>query len=82
MKNNGWTPERCKQQAQAIQRWRPWERSTGPCTPEGKVVASRNSWQGGLRPMLRLLERALRTQRHNLQEKFSDKRRDSRSSLK
>jgi hypothetical protein len=33
--SNGWTPERRKRQAQMIRRWRPWERSTGPRTPEG-----------------------------------------------
>jgi hypothetical protein len=66
--SNGWTPERCRRQAQAIQRWRPWERSTGPRTLEGKARASRNGWKGGTRPMLRELAKLLRTQREYLGE--------------
>ena len=27
---HGWTPERRARQADAIRRWRPWERATGP----------------------------------------------------
>jgi hypothetical protein len=33
---NGWSQERRARQAAAIHTWRPWERSTGPRTPEGK----------------------------------------------
>lgn len=48
-----WTPERRARQAQAIRRWKPWERSTGPKTPEGKTTASRNAFRGGHRRALR-----------------------------
>ena len=37
--------------------WRPWERSTGPRTPDGKAKASRNAYKGGDWLMLRELSR-------------------------
>jgi hypothetical protein len=60
---NGWTPERRQRQAAAIKRWKPWRRSTGPRTTDGKATASRNGWKGGTRPMLRAMSVALRQQR-------------------
>jgi hypothetical protein len=50
---NGWTPERRARQSAAIAAWRPWERSTGPKTPEGKARSSRNADRGGQRGKLR-----------------------------
>jgi hypothetical protein len=55
-----WTPERRARQAAAIQRWRPWERSTGPQSAEGKAVASKNAFRGGRRKALRKEMRGLR----------------------
>ena len=46
--NNGWSPERRQRQREAIQRWKPWEQSTGPRTPEGKAKAASKSTQHGL----------------------------------
>ena len=43
---NGWTQERRQRQSEAIRRWRPWEQSTGPKTPEGKAKASQNANKG------------------------------------
>ena len=60
---NRWTPEARAKQATAIQRWKPWEQSTGPVTEEGKAAVSRNAWKGGARPMLRALASALRDQK-------------------
>lgn len=37
-----WTPELRAKQAAAIHRWRPWSRSTGPRTADGKAVAAAN----------------------------------------
>jgi len=39
---NGWTAERRQRQAALIRAWKPWERSTGPRTSEGKATASKN----------------------------------------
>lgn len=44
---NGWTPERRARQAALIHTWRPWEKSTGPRTAEGKCKAARNGDRGG-----------------------------------
>jgi len=55
-----WTPEARQQQANAISAWKPWERSTGPRTTQGKANVSRNAYRGGMRPQLRELAAALR----------------------
>lgn len=54
---NGWTEERRRKQAELIKRWRPWEQSTGPISPEGKRRVSRNAWTGGHRAQLRELSK-------------------------
>ena len=54
-----WTPERRERQAELIRAHRPWERSTGPRTVEGKARAARNAYKGGLRAELRQLHKAL-----------------------
>ena len=56
---NGWTLERRQRQAELIRNWRPWAKSTGPRTPEGKARVSRNAWQGGHRAQLRELSKEL-----------------------
>lgn len=43
---NGWTPKRRKRQAAMIRRLRPWERSAGPRTPEGKASVARKGAKG------------------------------------
>jgi len=58
----GWTLERRARQAEAISEWKPWEKSTGPKSPEGKAKVSRNAFKGGWRGLLRELSRALREQ--------------------
>lgn len=68
MSNHGWTPERRAKQAQAIKQWQPWKQATGPRSAEGKVTASRNSFKGGTRPVLRAMAAALRQQREWLGE--------------
>lgn len=57
---NGWTPERRARQAELIKAWRPWERSTGPRTAEGKTRAALNAYKGAKRDETRALMRALR----------------------
>lgn len=56
---NGWTPERRARQAELIRSWKPWERSTGPRTAEGKARTSRNGFKGGQWAELRVLCKAL-----------------------
>ena len=57
---NGWTPERRARQAELIRYWRPWERSTGPRSDNGKATVSRNAYRGGWRKLLRQLSQLLR----------------------
>lgn len=54
------------QQADLVRTWRPWEKSTGPRTAEGKASVARNAWRGGVREMLRELSRALGANREAL----------------
>ncbi len=60
---NGWTSERRARQAELIRQWRPWEKSTGPRTHEGKTTVARNAFKGGTWRLLRELGRTLRKQR-------------------
>jgi len=41
-----WTEERKARQAALIRSWKPWTRSTGPRTTEGKRIASKNVLRG------------------------------------
>jgi hypothetical protein len=58
---NGWTLERRARQAALIRTWRPWEKSTGPRTAQGKATAARNGDTGSAwkdeRDNLRALKR-------------------------
>jgi hypothetical protein len=55
-----WTPERRARQAELIRNWRPWDRSTGPKTAEGKERSKNNRYRGAERPKLRELMKELR----------------------
>lgn len=44
--SNGWTPERRARQALLIHTWRPWDKTTGPKTVEGKAKVARNADKG------------------------------------
>lgn len=43
-----WTEEHKTRQAVLIHRWKPWERSTGARTPQGKAICSRNVLVGNV----------------------------------
>ena len=62
-----WTPEERQRQSELIRKWKPWERSTGPNTPEGKAVVSQNGYKGGYRQKLRDLSKALKEQKNFIQ---------------
>jgi hypothetical protein len=60
---NGWTPERRARLAEQIGNRKPWERSTGPKSADGKARVSRNAEKGGKRQWLRQLAKAFGRQR-------------------
>lgn len=72
--SNGWTPERRARQAELIKSWRPWERSTGPVSPEGKARASQNAWKGGHRTSLRALVRLVNDELRAVREALASLR--------
>lgn len=43
---SAWTPERRAKQAERIRQTKPWTKSTGPQTVEGKAISSRNADKG------------------------------------
>jgi hypothetical protein len=59
-------PEHRARQSVAIRRWRPWEKSTGPTSPQGKATVARNAYKGGWRALLRELRQALREEDKSL----------------
>jgi hypothetical protein len=44
-KSSGWTDERRARHALLIHQWQPWRNSTGPRTPQGKAISSRNAYK-------------------------------------
>jgi len=44
-----WTPESRQKQREVIMKSKPWEKSTGPKTPEGKKNVAQNSLKHGMR---------------------------------
>ena len=56
------TPEHRALRSQMIRQWKPWQRSTGPKTPEGKATSARRGFKGGERAMLRDLASLLKSQ--------------------
>ena len=55
-----WTAEERARQSEIIQSWKPWDKSTGARTPEGKAVSSRNAHKGGVRSICREMNTLLR----------------------
>ncbi len=62
------TPEHRAKRAELIRRWKPWEKSTGPKSPEGKARSAMRGFKGGTREMLRELARMLREQAEVMRE--------------
>ncbi len=55
-----WTDEQKARQAVLIRTWAPWKQSTGPTTPAGKKVSSKNAVNYSLRELLREMARSNR----------------------
>ncbi len=56
------TPQHRAVRAQLIRKWKPWEKSTGPKTKEGKYRSAMRAYKGGYRELFRSLARLLRGQ--------------------
>ncbi len=52
MSKNGWTQERRLKQSEAIKNWKPWEKSTGAKTIDGKEKSKMNAYKHGERTSL------------------------------
>ena len=53
------TPEHRALRAELIRKWKPWEKSTGPKSEEGKRRSAMRGYKGGTRQLLRDLARML-----------------------
>jgi hypothetical protein len=58
-----WTPESRDKQSALIRTWKPWEKSTGARTPEGKAIVAANSPGKHWRELVRLSAWHYRTKR-------------------
>ncbi len=52
-----WTPEQRARQAELIHIWKPWTKSTGTRTPEGKKMSSQNALNYSMREVQREMAR-------------------------
>ena len=75
------TPEHRAMRAELIRRWKPWEKSTGPKSPEGKARSARRGYKGGTREMLRELARILRKQADALSGIDEEEAYDARATI-
>jgi hypothetical protein len=60
------TPEHKAMRATLIRRWRPWDGSTGPRSPEGKERSAKRGFKGAERELMRDVARALKRQEKGL----------------
>ena len=62
-----WTPEQRQRQRELIQRWKPWEKSTGAKTPEGKKRSGQNAYKTGksldVRELIKYMNGLLKAQK-------------------
>lgn len=54
------TPEHRAMRSEMTKRWKPWEKSTGPRTEEGKRKSAKRGYKGDLRRQLMELSRILK----------------------
>jgi hypothetical protein len=53
----GWTLERRQTQRNAIQRWQPWKKATGPRSEAGKNRVSQNAFKGAAWLLIRQISK-------------------------
>ena len=75
---NGWTLERRQRQAELIQRWKPWQQSTGARSQEGKEISKMNAlkhecYTASARAVLEQVQELLNRTAGGMQEYLSDK---------
>ena len=58
-----WTAEERAKQSALIQNWRPWDKSTGAKTKEGKAISAQNAFKGGWRQEFKELAAMLKEQK-------------------
>lgn len=62
-----WTIEQRQRQRELIQRWKPWIKSTGAKTPDGKKKSAQNAFKTGksleIREMIKQLNKLLKNQK-------------------
>ena len=62
-----WTLEQRLRQSEAIRSWRPWERSTGAKTEQGKAISSKNAIKTGdsayVRELIKQINQLIREQK-------------------
>ena len=51
----GWTEEKRQAMRDRINQTKPWLKSTGARTPEGKAMSSQNAYKGGLHAQIKSL---------------------------
>lgn len=74
---NGWTLERRERQSALIRQWRPWEKSTGPKSEEGKRVSAMRGYKGGQRQAMINLAKAMQEAKDTVSRLQIDLRRHS-----
>jgi len=57
--NNGWTEERRAKQSKNIQKWKPWQYSTGAITNEGKERSKMNAQRVTPNGLLRKMNKVI-----------------------
>ena len=68
-----WTEAQRQHQRELIQRVKPWEKSTGPTSEEGKARSSHNAYlHGGYGAFVRVELRMLRRQVRDLHQSMRD----------
>jgi urease accessory protein UreF len=71
---NGWTAERRAKQAALIRTWKPWEKSTGAKTPEGKAISAKNAYRYAQRELCREMLRESRELRRENRQLWQEMR--------